>query len=71
MVKAMGLRVKSGVVIPSGSSSMYCVIITPGTLDLLLMPERIHIEGTMSENQGDTKTQQVHSDITYAEKSSA
>lgn len=37
IVRAMGLRVKSGVVMPSGSSSTYWVIITPGTLDLFLI----------------------------------
>lgn len=38
IVRAIGLRVKSGVDIPSGSSSINCVIMTPGTLDFFLMP---------------------------------
>lgn len=33
----MGFRVKSGVLMPSGSSSTYWVIITPGTRDLFLI----------------------------------
>lgn len=38
MVKAIGLRVKSGWLFPSGNVSINCVIITPGTLDLFLIP---------------------------------
>lgn len=38
MVKAIGLRVKSGWVFPSGRFSINCVIITPGTLDFFLIP---------------------------------
>lgn len=41
IVKAMGFRVKSGVVDPGGSSSTYCVTITPGTLDLFLIATEI------------------------------
>lgn len=37
MVMEMGFRLKSGVVNPSGITSTYCVIITPGTLDFLLI----------------------------------
>lgn len=37
MVIAMGLRVKSGVLMPSGNSSTNWVIITPGTLDFFLI----------------------------------
>lgn len=37
MVMEIGFRVKSGVLIPSGSTSTYWVIITPGTLDLFLI----------------------------------
>jgi len=32
---------KSGVVHPGGSSSTYCVIITPGTLDLFLIDTEV------------------------------
>lgn len=38
MVKAIGLRVKSGWLFPSGRVSKNCVIITPGTLDFFLIP---------------------------------
>lgn len=37
MVMEMGFRVKSGVLSPSGITSTYWVIITPGTLDLFLI----------------------------------
>lgn len=37
IVKAMGLREKSGWLFPAGISSTNCVIITPGTLDRFLM----------------------------------
>lgn len=37
MVMEMGFRVKSGVLIPSGITSTYWVIITPGTFDLFLI----------------------------------
>lgn len=37
MVMEMGFREKSGVLIPSGITSTYWVIITPGTLDLFLI----------------------------------
>lgn len=40
IVKAMGLRVKSGVVFPSGSCSTNCVIMTPGTFDFFLIPDK-------------------------------
>lgn len=38
MVRATGLQIKSGWLLPSGSSSMNCVIMTPGTLDFFRMP---------------------------------
>lgn len=38
IVNAIGLRVKSGWLFPSGRVSINCVIITPGTLDFFLMP---------------------------------
>ena len=37
MVRAIGLRVKSGWFFPSGISSTNCTIITPGTLDFFLI----------------------------------
>lgn len=37
----MGFLMKSGVVHPGGSSSTYCVIITPGTLDLFLIATEV------------------------------
>lgn len=37
MVMEMGFRVKSGVLIPSGITSTFWVIITPGTLDFFLI----------------------------------
>ena len=40
IVNAIGLRVKSGVVFPSGIVSTYCVIMTPGTLDLNLIAKK-------------------------------
>jgi len=39
MVRAIGLWIKSGWLFPSGSSSMNCAIMTPGTLDFI----HIHI----------------------------
>lgn len=33
----MGFLMKSGVLFPGGISLTYCVMITPGTLDLFLM----------------------------------
>lgn len=35
MMRAVGLQIKSGWLFPSGSSSMNCVIMTPGTFFLM------------------------------------
>lgn len=54
MVKAIGLRVKSGWLFPSGSVSVNCVIITPGTLDFFLIPTVSNWKSNVSENTFDT-----------------
>lgn len=54
MVKAIGLRVKSGWLVPSGSVSINCVIITPGTLDFFLIPTVSIGKWNVSDNKCDT-----------------
>lgn len=65
MVRAIGLRVKSGWLFPSGIVSMNCVIITPGTRDLFLIPTVSMRKWNVTDSRG-MKTMQIQRSNTWS-----
>lgn len=68
MVTGIGLHWKSGVLFPSGMFITYCVIITPGVLDLLRMAAKSQKTKQKQQEQNTASFDYEHGKVLYNTK---